>query len=311
MITVSVELGDLVDRALAGLQAPNELGRRTILQDALTTSTTVFNVDDATLFQVTNLLEFGTELMFVTAKSSNLAAADVTVVRGYAGTTAAAHSLNDVGAINPPWPRKRVADQIEAAFPYMEGNRLPLLITSPEIAPERDPTDDNVWLIDVPATARHAYLVRVGLKEVNGWTFIDNLPTSSYTTGKVVRLPTYAKSYYPEINPENLSFTVVYRAAYTWSADPPTESSTIDIAEGAREVPVKYAIWQLVEARERGRQQVDRSTEFREGLGFDTGPQHVRLARESFFSTLDVARRVEFPPRSRPFVSYPTFHEVY
>lgn len=310
MITVSVDLGELVDRALAGLQAPNELGRRTILQDALTTTTTVFNVDDATLFQVTNLLEFGTELMFVTAKSSNLAAADVTVVRGYAGTTATTHSLNDVGAINPPWPRKRVADQIEAAFPYMEGNRLPLLITSPEIAPERDPTDDNVWLIDVPAAARHVYLVRVGLKEVNGWTFIDNLPTSSYTTGKVVRLPTYARSYYPEINPENLSFTVVYRAAYTWSTDPPAESDTIDIAEGAREVPVKYAIWQLVEARERGRQQVDRSTEFREGLGFDTGPQHVRLARESFFSTLDVARRVEFPPRSRPFVSYNTFHEV-
>lgn len=310
MITTTVELGDLVDRALAGLQAPNELGRRTLMKTELTTSATTFQLDDATLVQVTNLLEFGTELMYVTDKTDDTATATLTVVRGYAGTTATTHSIDDVGAISPPWPRKRVADQIEAAFPYMEGNRLPLIITSPEIAPERDPTDDNVWLIDVPAAARHVYLVRVGLKEVNGWTFIDNLPTSSYTTGKVVSLPTYAKSYYPEISPENLSFTVVYRAAYTWSTDPPTESDTIDIAEGAREVPVKYAIWQLVEARERGRQQVDRSTEFREGLGFDTGPQHVRLARESFFSTLDVARRVEFPPRSRPFVSYNTFHEV-
>jgi hypothetical protein len=95
-----------------------------------------------------------------------------------------------------------------------------------------------------------------------------------------------------------------------WSAATPLETSTITIGEGTEEVPVKYAIWQLLEARERGRQQVDRSTEFREGLGFDTGPQHVRLARETFFSTLDNARRRHTPPRTRPFVSYPTFEGV-
>lgn len=310
MNTVTVTLGELVDRALMGLQAPNELGRRTILADTLTTSTATFNVTDATLFQATNILEFGSELMFVTAKSSDSAAADVTVVRGYAGTTAAAHTTGDVGAISPPWPRKRVADQIVAAFSYMEGNRLPLIVTTNELAPDRDLVDNETWIIDVPAAARHVYLVRSGLRDVNGWTYIDNLP-ATYSTGKVVRLPAYSPAYYPDCSPENQVFSVVYRAAYTWSADPPVEASTIEIIDGTLEVPVKYAIWQLVEARERGRQQVDRSTEFREGLGFDTGPQHVRLARESFFSCLDIGRRLDPPPRSRPFVSYPTFSEVY
>jgi hypothetical protein len=315
MITDSVTLEALVDRVLAGMQSPQELGRRISLSDTLTTSTATFNVSDATLFQVTELLEFGSELMFVTAKSSDLAAADVTVVRGYAGTVATAHTSGDVGAINPPWPRKVVADQLVAAFPYMEGNRLPLIVTSAELTPEQDPFDDNIWLVDIPAAARHVYLVRIGLKDVNGWTYIDNLPTTgtyAYTTGKVVRLPAYSRSYYPEMTPSaDMVVTVVYRAAYTWSDDPPDESSTIDIGEGTLEVPVKYAIWQLTEARERGRQQVDRSTELREGLGFDTGPQHVRLARETFFSALDVARRLEPPPRTRPFVSYPDYSGVY
>jgi hypothetical protein len=314
VITDSVTLGTFVDRTLAGLQSPAELGRRIVLADTLTTSTATFNVTDATLFQTTQILEFGTELMYVTAKSSDLAAADVTVVRGYAGTTAATHDSGDVGAVSPPWPRKIVADQIVAAFSYMEGNRLPLIVTSTELTPETDPVDTTLWLVDVPAAARHVYLVRVGLKDVGDWSYIDNLPTSgtyAYTTGKVVRLPAYSLSYWPECTPENLLFTVVYRAAYTWSADPPVEASTITIGEGTLEVPVKYAIWQLVEARERGRLQVDRATEMREGLTIDAGPQHVRLARESFFSALDVARRLEPPPRSRPFVSYPTFSDTY
>lgn len=310
MNTETVTLGELVDRTLAGLQAPNELGRRVVLADTLTTSTTTFNVTDATLFQATNLLEFGNELMYVTAKSSDLAAADVTVVRGYGGTTAAAHTSGDVGAINPPWPRQRVADQIVAAFPYMEGNRLPLIVTTTELAADRDLVDNCTWIVDVPAAANHVHLVRAGLRDVDGWTFIDNLP-AVYSTGKVVTLPAYSRAYYPEGSPENQVFSIVYSAAYTWSVDPPVEASTITIGAGTGEVAVKYAIWQLVEARERGRQQVDRSTEFREGLGFDTGPQHVRLARETFFSALDIARRRHVPPRTRPFVSYPNFSEVY
>jgi len=312
LITETVTLGELVDRTLAGLQAPNELGRRVILADTLTTSTATFNVTDATLFQVTNLLEFAGELMYVTAKSSDLAAADVTVVRGYAGTTAVAHTSGDVGAINPPWPRKRVIDQIIAAFPYMQGNRLPLLTTTTELAADRDLVDNCTWIVDVPAAADRVYLVRCGLRdlEAGGWEFIDNLP-ATYATGKVVRLPAYSSAYYPESSPDNAVFSIVYSSAYTWSADPPVEASTITLGVGTMEVVVKYAIWQLVEARERSRQQVNNSTEFREGLGFDTGPQHVRLARESFFSVLDVARRNHPPPRSRPFVSYPSFSVVF
>ena len=312
MITESVTLGELVDRTLAGLQAPNELGRRVILADTLTTSTTTFNVTDATLFQATNLLEFAGELMYVTAKSSDLAAADVTVVRGYGGSTAVAHTSGDVGAINPPWPRKRVIDQIVAAFPYMEGNRLPLIVTTTELAADRDLVDQWTWIVDVPAAATGVHLVRCGLRDVEAgaWEFIDNLP-SVYATGKVVRLPAYSTAYYPECSPDNQVFSLVYSAAYTWSADPPVEASTITIGAGTMEVPVKYAIWQLTEARERGRQQVDRSPEWREGLGFDTGPRHVTLARETFFSALDVARRRHTPPRTRPFVSYPNYSGVF
>lgn len=311
MITDTVTLGALVDRTLMGLQAPNELGRRIVLQDTLTTSTTTFNVDDATLFQVTNILEFptttGAELMYVTAKSDALATADVTVVRGYAGTTATAHTSGDVGAINPPWSRQEVADQIVAAFPYMEGNRLPLIVTTTELAADRDIVDNCTWIIDVPAAAQQVHLVRAGLRDLEGggWTFIDNLP-AVYSTGKVVALPPYSRAYQSG-SPQNEVFSIVYSSAYTWSVDPPVETSTITIGKGTDEVPVKYAIWQLTEARERRRIKLDRGSEFAEGVGFDTGPQHVRLARETFISTLDVARRRHPPPRTRPFVSYPSY----
>ena len=308
MITESVTLGALVDRTLAGLQAPNELGRRVILADSLTTSTSTFNVTDATLFQATNLLEFAGELMFVTAKSSDLAGADVTVVRGYGGTTAVAHTSGDVGAINPPWPRKRVIDQLVAAFPYMEGNRLPLIVTTTELAADRDLVDQCTWIVDVPAVANQVHLVRAGLRDVGGWEFIDNLP-AVYSTGKVVRLPAWSEAYTTG-SPDNEVFSIVYSAAYTWSVDPPVEASTITLGVGTMEVPVKYAIWQLTEARERSRLQVDRAPEHKEGLGFDVGPQHVRLARETFFSALDIARRRHTPPRNRPFVSNPNFSGV-
>jgi hypothetical protein len=313
MNTTTTTLGALVDQALAGLQASSELGRRILLGTTIDADDTAYTVSDATLVNVTDRIEFGVEQHFVTVKSDDTASATLTVIRGYDGTTAAAHTSGDVGAVNPPWTRKRVADQIVAAFPYMEGNRLPLIVTSADLTPEADPLDTYVWLIDIPAAARGVYLVRAGLRDVNGWEFIDNLPTTgtyAYTTGSVVRLPPWSEAYNPEVTPENLVFTVVYKAAYTWSADPPVEASTIEIAEGTAEVPVRYAVWRLVEAREVSRHQIDRSEEYMQGLR-ETGPQLVRLVRESFFSCLDVARRLEPAPRSRPFVSYPTFSEVY
>jgi len=108
----------LVDRIYRDfLNKPDDLAAFSRLDGAITDSDTsliyednLFSSEEENLLDGGTLIEIDQELMLVTA--SNTSTRTLTVARGYAGTTAAAHSDNANLYINPTFPRKSVFDAV-------------------------------------------------------------------------------------------------------------------------------------------------------------------------------------------------------
>jgi hypothetical protein len=299
MNLTTVTLGQLVDHALEGAQAPPEVGRLVVRPEPLGSGDGGFTLLDASIVSVTDTIEFADELVFVTAKSDDSASASLTVIRGHYGTTARTHPANQVGTLNPRWSRKRVATLVRESFSTIEANGLPLVLTDPMVVPYTDPYDHWTTLLPVPEGARRVYEVRAGTNKIANRLTIENLPEGDYPNGLMVRLPNHLRSF-------DGPYSVTYQMPYRWSDDPVTEDSTIYMPEGAEFLPALYAVWKLTSDREVSRSQVDRSEEWTSGRQ-DTGPALVRLKREEFYGALDAARRLSPPPKIRPHVSEPVF----
>jgi hypothetical protein len=108
----------LVDRIYRDfLNKPDDLAAFSRLDGSITDSDTsliyednLFSSEEENLLDGGALIEIDQELMLVT--SSNTSTRTLTVARGYAGTTAAAHSDNTTLYINPTFPRKSVFDAV-------------------------------------------------------------------------------------------------------------------------------------------------------------------------------------------------------
>ena len=108
----------LVDRIYRDfLNKPDDLAAFSRLDGSITSSDTsliyednLFSSEEENLLDGGALIEIDQELMLVT--SSNTSTRTLTVARGYAGTTAAAHSDNANLYINPTFPRKSVFDAV-------------------------------------------------------------------------------------------------------------------------------------------------------------------------------------------------------
>jgi hypothetical protein len=108
----------LVDRIYRDfLNKPDDLAAFSRLDGSITDSDTsliyednLFSSEEENLLDGGALIEIDQELMLVT--SSNTSTRTLTVARGYAGTTAAAHSDNANVYINPTFPRKSVFDAV-------------------------------------------------------------------------------------------------------------------------------------------------------------------------------------------------------
>ena len=108
----------LVDRIYRDfLNKPDDLAAFSRLDGSITNSDTsliyednLFSSEEENLLDGGALIEIDQELMLVT--SSNTSTRTLTVARGYAGTTAAAHSDNTTLYINPTFPRKSVFDAV-------------------------------------------------------------------------------------------------------------------------------------------------------------------------------------------------------
>ena len=108
----------LVDRIYRDfLNKPDDLAAFSRLDGSITDSDTsliyednLFSSEEENLLDGGALIEIDQELMLVT--SSNTSTRTLTVSRGYAGTTAVAHSDNTTLYINPTFPRKSVFDAV-------------------------------------------------------------------------------------------------------------------------------------------------------------------------------------------------------
>lgn len=298
MLTTTVTLGQLVDRALLELQAPAEIGKRCVLgADALdTTSDTQFTLTGDAI-NISDLIEFGAELLLVTDKNSDVDPV-YTAARGYYGTTPAVATAGTVGTVNPQWPRIRVQEAIRRAFPRMEALGLPLVLSA-----QFNRTADKRY-VEMPASTRD--VKRVGyfdtytyqFIELGGWRYIEDLPTGTITSGKIVRLPRTVD------NDSDLEIT--YTIPYRWSTHPstPDEAATITVPEGAEDLPAMYAAAWLVSRREVSRSEIDKAEEWNRGEPQRGGVSStlVRQMWTQFYQSVDECRRLNVVPISRPYI---------
>lgn len=296
MNTVTVSLGDLVDRAVLELQGPNELALMTTTVPSLTVSSTTVTLADASSVNLNDVLEIDSELLLVTGKTAD-AVPVLTVSRAYYQSTAAVHGAGSVVAINPRHPRVRIADAVRRCFTRLESLGIPL---SEAATVNREP---GLKYAVVPERVRD--VVRLSYMSTDGrwweldkWEFVDDVPTGKVSTGKIIRLPRYIA--------DDDDLEVTYRVPYRWSSHPapPAESATITMVEGSEDLPVLYAVAWLTARREISRTEIDRAEEWSAGEPSRGGVSSsvARLQWQEFYRSLDEARRlVQVYPVHRPF----------
>lgn len=301
MQTTSVTLGTLVDRALYELEAPAERGAPLVMgsNHLENTTDTDFTLSVGEL-SASDIVEFGSELVLVTAKS-----ADVTPIytcsRAYYGTTAAIHAAASLGSKNPQFARRRVADAIDRALPRLEALGVPMIVsaTVSRVAGLRQ--------VELPAAVRQVLQVLYvnttsgRILELDGWFAYDTVPTAVSSTGKILMLPWYV------LDDDDLH--LVYSTPYAWTGAYPDEAATVTLPVGAEELPSSYAAAMMIAGREVSRQELDRAEEFSRTspLQQGSGGALVRATWQNFYRSLDEVRRVvQFevptvrPLRTRP-----------
>lgn len=293
MATVSKTLGELVDQTMFDLTQPGENGRIVVMGSTAltTTSATSMTLTDSTGVAITDVLEFGSELVLVTAKSAD-AVPVLTVSRGYFGTTPAVHADGDAGTVNPTFPRQKVAEAIKRSFARLEAFGIPLVKsgTYNRVA--------GLSYVSMPAETRDVYEVWYHgtdgrFYEVEGWRFVDNIPTGKVATGKALNVS--------RLIADTDDLEVTYRAPYRWSTHPsaPVEASTIDIPEGCEDLPSLYAAAWLASSREMSRAELDRAEEWNRTEQYERGSvgAMIRAKWQEFYRALDEARRLNPVPQ--------------
>jgi hypothetical protein len=300
--TTTVTLGSLVDSALFEIEHPAERGAPLTISDTdflENVTDTQFRLKSGAL-NVSDVVEFGSELMMVTSKSSDLSPI-YTVQRGYYRTTPAVHGPGTVGQANPQFPRRRVAEFVGRGLTRMEALGVPLV--SAETF-NREPGKRHVVL---PAEVRQVLSVSYinpdsgRVAQLDGWSEHDNVPLSVAATGKILSLPWYVS------DADDLH--VVFSEPYSWVGGFPAESATVTVPAPAVDVPSAFAAAMLVSGREVSRMQIDRAEEWAqtEPLRGQGGGALVRAKWQEFYRLLDEARRVvaHDVPVHRPFVRRP------
>lgn len=301
MNTLSLTLGDLIDRTLFELVSPETLSFSSPTTGALSAVDTTLSLVDGSRVAASDILEIDAELMLVTDVTAD-AVPVITVSRGYYNSVAATHASGAVASMNPRHPRVRIAEAIRRSFARLEAMGLPLVETS---TINREP---GLRYAELPASTRD--VIRVGYIDptygtwipLDSWTFQDDVPTTVVSSGKLLRLPRYLA------DTDDLVVTV--KVPYRWSTHPaaPSEASTITMIEGTEDLPMLYATSWLVSRREIGRTEIDRAEEWNQGEpsrgGVSAGT--VRAMWQEFYRALDEARRlIPAMPYHRPFIPMP------
>lgn len=292
MSTIAVTLGQLVDRAVYDLMAHDERGARIVLSSSAGSSdvTLAINAGNGRV-AVSDVVEFGDELVLVTGV--NDAQTQLTVSRGYYGTTPAALATNAVGHVNPPHSRRRIAEAIRRSFTRLAAFGIPLIVSGTYN------TADGETLIQLPEDCLEVLEVlyqstdTARLYPIQGWRFFDSVPTGKVSTGKAINVPRRTD--------DSDDIEIVYRAPYRWSTHPadPDGDATITMQEGTEDLPALYAAAWLVSAREMSRVEIDKAEEWGRTAQVERGVTAAitRAKWQEFYRALDEARRVVRVPQ--------------
>lgn len=289
-VTTTITMSRVIDRVLDQLHRATGRPRQSVLGAAVAPNDTTITVDAVSAGNLapTDLLEFGREVMLVTAVSGTT----ITVSRGYLSTTAAAHATNTRGQINPDYPRYQVDDAIRRCFSNSLDKDLPN-ITSEVLYPTDEstmrPLDEGTIMVhEVRWQDRNGRVAPLRAQ----WDVEDWLPDEVAYTGKALKVPhSYA----------NEPLIVTYSRRYAWSGT--GESATTAVPVLAEDLPYLYAIAHLQTGVELSRNEFDQieewPTQTRNQRGVD-----VRLLQTlwgQFFQQLDAAVGIQNVPVRRPF----------
>lgn len=302
---VTAAFSELIEETLDNLYADSERPLQvTVGSNALSgASDTDFTLATSAEWEAVNttdILESGSELLLVTAKSAD-ATPVFTVVRGYSGTTKVDAATGATMLLNPLWTRERIKRALTRCFRSVLATHLPYIkaTTLFKVA--------NTNYMQVPAEALR--VTGLGYVDPNNkkyvplhqWQMEDNLPVTGITgvtTGKLVTL-----------NPVVTNTTTLllsYERAYKWTTGdtaPASEADTVELHFGSEPLPALWAAAFLVAGREVTRLQIDKVEEWNHEASVRAGV-NLRMVRDlwqGFYRALDEARRVPNMPRHRPY----------
>lgn len=305
--TVTLTVGDLVDRSLEYLYRAQERPRQTkIITTALTTGSTTMQVAaaDEDLIFGTTLLEMGDELVLVTGTSGS-APKTLTIARGYAGTTPAAHAVGDTVLISPSFPRAQLRRRIVDFFTGPANTWLPRL----EGATFSTAADGELYL-ELPTNVVQVLEVRYlsaaagRLVHIGNWEMHENLPTSVSSTTKMLTVSAAVGSADDLICTYHLpwGFTDVSVGGGAETTDP-AEEDTIAFPFGADDLPVLYAAATTITGRELTRLELDNIEEWNatEAIRQGIPVRYIQQLWQQFYRRVDEARRLQHRPKNRPY----------
>ena len=299
--TTEVTMQQLIDRVLARLVTPREFPLQVQVGAThltASTSSTSLALVDATEVMPTDVLEFGQELVLVTAKDD---ATDLlTVARGYMGTTPDVALPGAVGYKSPRWPRHHVAQAVKDA---MSGGLVPVV---PELETIVSSVLSGGSLVPVDADTLDVVAVKVmddqnRLIDLSRWDFMDHLPTAYFPTGKAVQVNSGPDD-------DDLFWVTLFRPYRWYDSDgdettSPDETATTNPPNAGEDLPVLWAAATLATGRELSRGELDQVEEWNEQQAQQQGI-NIRLVRElwsEFYRRVDEVRKTYPVKRHRPY----------
>ena len=298
--TTTATLETLIEDTLSILYRLTERPYQvTVGSNALADGTdTTLTVSDGARLQTTDVVELGSELCLVTAKSSD-ATPVFTVARGYAGTTATSSGFptSTVALINPPWPRNDVSTYLQRAVKSLMNSYLPYLVSTVYNRAA------GLQYIELPATTvkvlsvRHVVTSTGRMVDIGGWQFEEDLPTAVVASTKLLRVPSTID--------DDDDLIVTTQSPYSWTGS--GEAATVPLPLGAEDIPPLWAAAYAVTRREVTRSDIDKIEEWNQDAAMRQGV-NLRWARELWgevYRRLDEAKRMQYVPRHRPYRKMP------
>lgn len=292
-VVTTLTMSDLIEETLDMMYRPSERPRQTVLAADAASNDTSITVDSnsAARIAATDVLEFGRELMLATS----IAGTTVTVSRGYAGTTAEAHSNGDVGAIDPDYPRYQVDREVRRCFELLQSH-LPVIKTQ-YLPPETNTNGvpQALWPLDELTLdvleVRYQEQTTGNVVPLQGrYEFHDWLPPQVSRTGKAMMVP---QGY------RNVELIVTTKCAYGWRNGTTDEGDTIEINAGGESLPAEFAAAKLYLGREISRQEFDQIEEWNQVEAARRGA-NLRMASSlwgRFYQRLDEVKSLQNAPR--------------